>query len=277
MSSRDGVVDCLIRMKRWNEALEYIDKTLELSKNHFDSLYRKVGVLIDLGRVNESKQVLSLMESKLHPSYGDNLQLFTCKMQVYYRQGSAAEALAFLQQALTYVSLVSDFQIEWKMSLLKNSAPLHLELQQFTQALEACDVTLASPVKVYWNSAKINKAEALYYLGRYSEALAVIKTVTQIDSLCATILKALLLACQACKKASFNMIQTADSLYASGNYTYFDTQFYLAYSGKANDILGQHEKALSLYEKALSMTKSFRLLPQWITECQEKIQQNNSV
>lgn len=278
LTQRDGIVDCLLTLRRWDEALNFLNQTLHLYPNNFSGLYQKCNLLLALGKVQDCEPVLEAMKSmcKTHPNdNGRKIQYYARKSQILVHfPGMKKKALKINQKALDLVTRLNGYQNEWKIFLLTDLALYQLELGQYVRAIQVCAEVLNSPIKTYWDTAKIYSAEAYYYLSKYNEAFKVLNSkVNNMFNSSFYILLAVLYAATEKKEESMKYLTKSQEEIDKGRITYFGRRFQIYYSGRVYQLLGDYIQALAKYNQAYEIEKEYRLLQKWKSECEKKLKE----
>ena len=149
---------CLNRLKRYDEALESLDKALELDSNYAMAWANRGNVLRNLKRYDEALE-----------SYDRTLELDANYQLAWANRGSVLsnlkrydEALASLDRAL---ELDANYQWAWA-----NRGYVLYKLERYDEALASLDRALELDANDDWDWA--NRGNVLSNLKRYDEALA---------------------------------------------------------------------------------------------------------
>lgn len=276
--SRNGVVDCLLALQRWDAALNFLNQTLKLEPTNFSTLYRKINLLLALGKISECEKVLKVMEelSNATPNfYGQKIEFYARKSQViFHLPGRKKEALKYNKKALELVPHLNIFQTEWKNFLLADTAPFYIELGKYRKAIEVCNQVLSSSFRTYWDTVTIHKAEACYYLQEYETGINVLKEFTINSSYFSSyyvILAVNYAGWKRNKEAMEYLNKSTFEIQNSGKQSYFTKRFYYVYAGRVYHHLENYKEALKLYTLAYEIEKEFRFLATWKSECEKKL------
>jgi tetratricopeptide (TPR) repeat protein/TolB-like protein len=140
----------------FEEALEALDRALELDDSDPEGLRRRAGVLRRMGRVDAAESDLRALVA-MHPEFwlGHNsLGVFL------YQEGRYDEALESYEQGLAVAPA--------NVSMLINAAVVYWELGRFDEAIDRFERVLAS--RPDHSAARSNIATAYFYAGRYEQA-----------------------------------------------------------------------------------------------------------
>lgn len=145
------------------------------------------------------------------------------------------------------------------------------------ETLSICYQILDSNLKTYWSSAKISKAEALYYLCVYQEALDVLNS--EMDPLhlsSVAVLRGVIYASLGQPEEALKQFSISEAEIKDGKQSHFTKRFFYVYGGRIHHLLKNYKRALEFYNLATAIRKEYRLLSKWKKECEDEISKRKS-